>query len=77
MRKKIPVKGFLTSVVVTMALLSPAFAHPDNDGDDHNHPGRHEPRGAPAPLLGAGLPGLAIGLGYGAYWLVRRRRNAG
>jgi hypothetical protein len=34
-------------------------------------------KGAPAPLLGAGLPGLAIGIGYGAYLLVRRRRNVG
>ena len=32
---------------------------------------------APAPLIGAGLPGLAIGMGYGAYWLARRRRNQG
>jgi hypothetical protein len=34
-------------------------------------------KGAPAPLIGAGLPGLAIGIGYGAYLLVRRRRNVG
>jgi hypothetical protein len=32
---------------------------------------------APAPLIGAGLPGIAIGIGYGAYLLVRRRRNVG
>jgi hypothetical protein len=32
---------------------------------------------APAPLIGAGLPGIAIGIGYGAYLLLRRRRNAG
>jgi hypothetical protein len=31
---------------------------------------------APAPLIGAGLPGLAVGIGYGIYWL-RRRRNVG
>ena len=31
-------------------------------------------RGAPGPIAGAGLPVLAVG--YGIYWLVRRRRNA-
>jgi hypothetical protein len=30
-------------------------------------------RGAPGPLVGAGLPILAVG--YGVYWLVRRRRK--
>ena len=30
--------------------------------------------GAPGPLAGAGLPFLA--LGYGAYWLIKRRRKA-
>jgi hypothetical protein len=31
-------------------------------------------RGAPGPIAGAGLPVLAVG--YGVYWLVRRRRKA-
>ena len=34
-------------------------------------------KGAPVPLIGAGLPGLAVGIGYGVYWLARRRRNQG
>ena len=29
--------------------------------------------GAPGPIVGAGLPVLAIG--YGVYWLVRRRKR--
>ena len=32
-------------------------------------------RGAPGPLLGAGPLGLVIGVGYGVYWLVKRRRR--
>jgi hypothetical protein len=30
-------------------------------------------RGVPGPIAGAGLPVLAVG--YGVYWLVRRRRR--
>jgi hypothetical protein len=33
-------------------------------------------RGAPGPIIGAGLPLLAVGgIGYGVYWLVKRRRR--
>jgi hypothetical protein len=32
------------------------------------------PRAAPGPVLGAGLPVFAVG--YGIYWLVRRRKKA-
>jgi opacity protein-like surface antigen len=69
-------KAILAAVVLTMALLSPAFA---GDGQGQNGQGQNGNglRGAPVPLMGAGLPGLAIGIGYGVYWLVRRRRNVG
>jgi hypothetical protein len=30
-------------------------------------------RGAPGPIVGAGLPVLVVG--YGVYWLIRRRRQ--
>ena len=30
--------------------------------------------GAPGPIVGAGLPLIAVG--YGVYWLVKRRRKA-
>ena len=38
---------------------------------DYKNGGIH---GAPGPIAGAGLPFLAVG--YGVYWLVKRRRKA-
>lgn len=38
-------------------------------------PGPGPIHGAPGPIAGAGLPFAAIG--YGAYWLYKRRRKAG
>jgi len=74
-------KAILTSVVLTIGLLSPAFAQNQNgqNGPNDQQGGQNGDgtRGAPAPLLGAALPGLAVGIGYGVYWLVRRRRNVG
>jgi hypothetical protein len=32
------------------------------------------PHGAPGPIAGAGLPVLAVG--FGVYWLIKRRRKA-
>jgi hypothetical protein len=34
---------------------------------------KHNIRGVPGPIAGAGLPIIAIG--YGVYWLVKRRRR--
>jgi opacity protein-like surface antigen len=72
-------KGILTAVVLVVGLSSPAFAQNQNgqggNGQGGNDQGGNGTRGAPAPLIGVGLPGLAVGIGYGVYWLVRRRRN--
>jgi hypothetical protein len=69
-----------TAIVASTILISPAFAHENErwrDNDDHGYRGgneRHDFHGAPGPIAGAGLPFLAVG--YGVYWLVRRRRKA-
>jgi hypothetical protein len=58
------------------ALSPPALADPGKGKDwgDGDGGGRdHKVHGAPGPIAGAGLP--ILGLGYGAYWLLRRYRR--
>ena len=74
-------KAIAASVVLSMLVLSPALANPGGVpnggvGNGNGNGNQSHVQGAPGPLVGAGIPALVIGLGYGAYWLVRRRRNA-
>ena len=70
-------KQFIIAAAILSAASMPAFAQtgqnpsPQNTGQNgQNHVG------APGPLMGAGLPGLVVGgVGFGFYWLVRRRRR--
>jgi hypothetical protein len=63
-------KTLLTVTILSIMLGLPALAdRDDRDGDRDG--GLH---GAPGPIAGAGLPVLAIG--YGVYWLIKRRRKA-
>jgi len=56
------------AAAILLATSITTFAADNNN----NNPGGYRP--APGPLVGAGLPALAIG--YGVYWLVKRRRKA-
>ena len=62
--------------LMTMAAQFPLgmVALADDHGHDRGDRGDHHFHGAPGPIAGAGLPVLAVG--YGVYWLVRRRRKA-
>jgi hypothetical protein len=55
----------LISALSAVALPALAYAPPPNDPNHY--------RGAPGPIAGAGLPVLAVG--YGIYWLTKRRRK--
>jgi hypothetical protein len=79
--------GNSAKIALSVALMAMAAQFPlgmgaladDHDrnswGDRDHHGDRdHGVHGAPGPIAGAGLPFLAVG--YGVYWLVRRRRKA-
>jgi LPXTG-motif cell wall-anchored protein len=63
---------FIPMVLLLLALSVPALAQ-NNQGQNNNNQGGGV-RGAPGPLVGAGLPVLLVG--GGIYWIVRRRKRA-
>ena len=72
-------KKLIVASALLAALSMPALAQNGNDnsgGNENNGNGGNGGTygGVPGPLAGAGLPFIAVG--YGVYWLVRRRRNA-
>ena len=72
--------GLMTAAALTFVLTmgSPTAFSCNGNGNCENAPGQNKPghvSGAPGPIAGAGLPLLAVG--YGVYWLVKRRRKSG
>jgi hypothetical protein len=68
----------LFALVAAAVFGSPNFAsaHQPNGHQPNGHHygnGRHI-SGAPGPIAGAGLPIIAVG--FGVYWLIKRRRKA-
>jgi len=69
------VKQFIIAAAILSATSMSALAGQGQNCDGNcNGNGGGSYRGAPGPVLGAGLPVLAVG--YGVYWLVKRRRKA-
>ena len=70
---------FFALMAVTPPALAKEHENPGNGNgngggrDVHENGGGRGVHGAPGPIAGAGLPVLAIG--YGVYWLVKRRRK--
>ena len=74
------IPAWVLAIFLSMAALVPAgiyftatlFFPPDQV---YTYVGQGTYSGAPGPIAGAGLPFAAIG--YGVFWLVKRRRKVG
>lgn len=63
------------ALALTLMLAAPPALACNGKGKCDAAPGqnKHNIRGVPGPIAGAGLPILAIG--YGVYWLRKHRRK--
>jgi LPXTG-motif cell wall-anchored protein len=66
-------KSLLVSMFLGLGVTALVAGNGNDQGQNNNDQGRGA-KGAPGPLVGAGLPALLIG--GGLYWIVRRRKRA-
>jgi LPXTG-motif cell wall-anchored protein len=69
--ERIEMKSLVVPMALLMALSVPALAQRPGTGTGTG--GGGVTRGAPGPLVGAGLPVLLVA--GGVYWLVRRKKR--
>jgi hypothetical protein len=63
----------LTLVATLFALAGTVVFSTPNLANAQSTTSALRARGAPGPIAGAGLPFIAVG--YGVYWLIKRRRK--
>jgi hypothetical protein len=74
--KKFSQIGTLFALAGALVFGIPNFAKAGNSQGGNSQDGNSQGgavRGAPGPIVGAGLPALVVG--YGVYWLIKRRRK--
>ena len=68
-------KTIFAAAIAALIMTSPVLAQ-NQGGNSQGGGGNNQGgglKGAPGPIAGAGLPVLAVG--FGVYWLVKRRRR--